>query len=160
MTKYYALIQNNIFVRWVDLKKEYPGTSWPLNPAAEDLPQGVVQVTPLANPNPGGICTLNAEPHRENDQWVLGWTQQSEEGVEERNRSALAAVYRERRNDKLRETDWTELPSVRANKSAEWCQNYDTYRQQLRDLTDHPAWPGIDEVDWPLAPLQEPLRNL
>lgn len=160
MIKYYALIQNNSFVRWVDLKRDYPNTSWPLEPQDSDLPSGVVRVITTANPNPGAIYNLNAAPHLENGQWVLGWTQQPEEDMEEKNRGALAAAYRDRRNLLLQQTDWTELPSVRANKSSEWCQNYDNYRQQLRDLSDHPAWPGISDRDWPEPPLQEPLRNL
>lgn len=40
------------------------------------------------------------------------------------------------RNRLLQECDFVELPSVRAGKSEEWCQAWDTYRQQLRDITD------------------------
>lgn len=40
------------------------------------------------------------------------------------------------RNQLLKDSDYVELPSVRANKSVEWGQAWDTYRQQLRDITN------------------------
>jgi hypothetical protein len=43
---------------------------------------------------------------------------------------------RARRDKILRETDWTELPSVRQVRSAEWAEQWDKYRQQLRDITN------------------------
>lgn len=56
-------------------------------------------------------------------------------------RNRLWKKTRELRNDLLKESDWTELPSVRAIRSAEWATAWDTYRQQLRDMTnvDHPT---------------------
>jgi hypothetical protein len=62
-------------------------------------------------------------------------------------------LIRTSRNSLLYTTDWVENPSVRAGKSAEWCQAWDAYRQQLRDITDSadlfkikfPDRPTIDE---------------
>lgn len=45
---------------------------------------------------------------------------------------------RARRDKILRETDWTELPSVRRVRSAEWAELWDKYRQELRDITNVP----------------------
>lgn len=45
------------------------------------------------------------------------------------------AIIRARRNKLLRETDWTELPSIRTLRSIEWAEKWDTYRQKLRDIT-------------------------
>lgn len=53
------------------------------------------------------------------------------------------------RDQFLAESDWTELPSVRANRSAEWAAEWDTYRQALRDITDNTS---IDKVVWPEKP--------
>jgi len=53
------------------------------------------------------------------------------------------------RDQFLAESDWTELPSVKANRSAEWAAEWDTYRQALRDITDNTS---IDKVVWPEKP--------
>ena len=53
------------------------------------------------------------------------------------------------RDQFLAESDWTELPSVKANRSAEWAADWDTYRQALRDITDNTS---IDKVVWPEKP--------
>lgn len=45
------------------------------------------------------------------------------------------ALIRRRRNKLLKESDWTELPSVRETRSKEWAEAWDIYRQQLRDIT-------------------------
>jgi len=53
------------------------------------------------------------------------------------------------RDQFLAESDWTELPSVKANRSAEWAADWDKYRQALRDITDNTS---IDKVVWPEKP--------
>ncbi len=40
------------------------------------------------------------------------------------------------RNWLLERSDWVEVPSVRASKSAEWCKAWDDYRTELRNITD------------------------
>ena len=47
-------------------------------------------------------------------------------------------------------SDWTELPSVRNNKSEEWISNWETYRQALRDITSQETFPT--SVTWPNKP--------
>ena len=54
------------------------------------------------------------------------------------------------RDDFLRSSDWVELPSVRANKSAEWCTAWDNYRQALRDITNTD---DIFNITFPTRPL-------
>jgi len=56
---------------------------------------------------------------------------------------------KEERNNKLRNTDWTELPSVVENKSADWVDTWKNYRTQLRNITNQ-----MDpfNVDWPNEP--------
>lgn len=46
----YALIENETFVRWVVLSKDYPNTSFPFPPQPSDLPDGVVIVAPMNAP--------------------------------------------------------------------------------------------------------------
>jgi hypothetical protein len=50
----------------------------------------------------------------------------------------------------LAESDWTELPSVRKNRSEEWAAEWDQYRQQLRDITKTVS---IHSVVWPKKPI-------
>ncbi len=60
--------------------------------------------------------------------------------------AALAGQIREQRDQKLRATDWTQLPDVPAATRAA----YLAYRQALRDLTEQPGFPR--KVEWPVAP--------
>lgn len=76
---------------------------------------------------------------------VVDFTQ---EELAESAQSAWVQLRNER-DQFLAESDWTELPSVRANRSAEWAAEWDTYRQALRDITDNTS---IDKVVWPEKP--------
>ena len=55
-----------------------------------------------------------------------------------------------RRNEALQETDWTQIGDVPLSESKK--QQFQTYRQQLRDLTTHSNWPDLAEDDWPNPP--------
>tara|TARA_Y100000114_G_scaffold154727_1_gene177341 strand:+ start:2973 stop:3203 length:231 start_codon:yes stop_codon:yes gene_type:complete len=55
-----------------------------------------------------------------------------------------------RRNEALQETDWTQIGDVPLSESKK--QQFQTYRQQLRDLTTHSNWPDLAEDDWPSPP--------
>ena len=56
-------------------------------------------------------------------------------GAAERNRT--------KRDTLLAETDWTGMSDVTMTSAMT------TYRQALRDITDHSSWPNLDEADWP-----------
>lgn len=52
------------------------------------------------------------------------------------------------RDTYLKETDWTQGADVpSAIKTA-----YVTYRQALRDITEHADWPELTREDWPTPP--------
>jgi len=57
-----------------------------------------------------------------------------------------AASVRTTRDAKLAETDWTALTDV--TMAAEMS----TYRQALRDITDHANFPHLQDTDWPETP--------
>jgi hypothetical protein len=59
--------------------------------------------------------------------------------------SREAAKIRETRNDKLKESDWTQIADSTADKTA-WA----TYRQALRDVPTQSGFPF--EVTWPDVP--------
>lgn len=56
-----------------------------------------------------------------------------------------AKSVRQQRNDKLKDSDWTQLADSPADKAA-WA----TYRQALRDISKQPGFPW--DVTWPIAP--------
>lgn len=58
----------------------------------------------------------------------------------------LWQVIRNKRNQLLQASDWTEMPSVSEIRSVEWNRAWISYRQQLRDITKlayptHVVWP-------------------
>lgn len=60
------------------------------------------------------------------------------------------AFMRDKRTRKLILSDWTQVADspLTDAKKAEWA----TYRQALRDLTNHANWPNLEETDWPVRP--------
>lgn len=54
---------------------------------------------------------------------------------------------RNQRNIILANSDWTQVADAPVDASA-WV----TYRQALRDITDHAAFPHLAEADWPTKP--------
>lgn len=60
--------------------------------------------------------------------------------------AVAAAKVRQRRSMLLAESDWTQLPDVPLDTKNSWS----SYRQLLRDITDHPGFP-LDVV-WPEKP--------
>ena len=59
--------------------------------------------------------------------------------------SREAAKIRATRNDKLKESDWTQIADSTADKTA-WA----TYRQALRDITAQSGFPWT--ITWPESP--------
>lgn len=73
----YALIENDQFVRWIDLQADYPNTSFPLVPSSYDLPEGVVKVDlrgPSIPPGPLEVANLDPAPVFENGRWRASYT--------------------------------------------------------------------------------------
>jgi len=60
--------------------------------------------------------------------------------------NAKAKEVRKQRDAKLSDTDWMALSDV--SMSADMT----TYRQALRDITDHANFPYLEEADWPIKP--------
>ena len=57
---------------------------------------------------------------------------------------------RAKRESFLFDSDWTQVPDspLSDSKKTEWR----TYRQALRDITNHSNWPNLKSDDWPLLP--------
>ena len=58
----------------------------------------------------------------------------------------VAELNRFKRNNLLSETDYFALTDVTMDAAMT------TYRQELRDITDHENWPHLDDADWPVKP--------
>ena len=57
-----------------------------------------------------------------------------------------AAAVRTKRDGLLADTDWTGMSDVTMTDAMT------TYRQALRDITTHSAFPSLSNDDWPTAP--------
>lgn len=60
------------------------------------------------------------------------------------------SLNRNTRDELLQAADWTQVPDspLTDTKKTEWA----TYRQALRDLTNHSNWPNLNIDDWPSEP--------
>jgi len=125
-----------------ELRRDNPQTSFPKTISDDTLASyGVYRVTDVAAPK------VDSKTHRVvksvqnvDGEWTVTWTTQ--QLPEDR----AAENVRGHRNGLLRETDWTALSDV--TMSAEMT----TYRQALRDITDHANFPYLDDADWPTKP--------
>ena len=58
----------------------------------------------------------------------------------------VAESNRTNRDSLLAETDWMALSDVTMS------TEMTTYRQALRDITNHDNWPNLQDADWPVKP--------
>lgn len=96
-------------------------------------------------PSTSEIVTL-AKPEKVNGVWERRYT------IQKRSLHEIQKTLfhvRSIRNQLLLTTDYVELPSIRETKSEEWKAAWDSYRQQLRDITDTD---DIFNIKWPLSP--------
>ena len=92
---------------------------------------------------------------REDDYDQIEWhstdiEQPSREAVEAKmvqlEAEAPMAAVRDIRNWYLKESDGSQGADIRALRGEEWCLAWDTYRQQLRDLTESDIHPYFNEL--------------
>jgi hypothetical protein len=57
---------------------------------------------------------------------------------------------RNRRDFLMTQSDWVVTKALEADVAVP--SAWGTYRQALRDITDHANWPLLEEADWPVAP--------
>jgi len=90
----------------------------------------------------------NSAPHEENGEWFIGWTVSNKTSDEVQDYDDRAAASgRARRDDLLAQSDWTQVADAPVDATL-WA----TYRQALRDITDHVNFPYLDDADWPTKP--------
>jgi len=123
----------------------------------------------LASPKPDTtgdykIVVRDGVEQDANNNWVYAWTErdmfstytdedgvthtkaEQEQAYQARKDAEAAESVRTQRDSKLAETDFYGLSDV--TMSAEMT----TYRQALRDITDHANFPYLQDADWPVKP--------
>lgn len=75
---------------------------------------------------------------------------QQQDLISAQERDGMVTSMKQMRSERLQESDWSVLPDngLSEEAKAEWM----TYRQALRDLTNHEDWPYIEESDLPVSP--------
>ena len=61
--------------------------------------------------------------------------------------SDLASIARQKRNELLKQSDWTQLNDIPEDTQLLW----QPYRQELRDISKQPGFPT--EIEWPTPPV-------
>jgi hypothetical protein len=151
----YAKIENNTVVSYplgeTDIKALFPNTSFTTD-FASGLPDGFVRVLPH-----GHSYDLNEKnvtegtPQLVDGQWLQSWVATDKYTAEELAQQAADATaqkwaqLRAERNERLTNSDWTQLADTTVDKAA-WA----VYRQSLRDLPS--VITDIDSVTWPDTP--------
>lgn len=132
------------------LKMAHPNVSFPADPSDETLQAfGMFRVFFATQPTVSDTQVLEEDPpvfSTENSRWTQVWRvrDMAAEEVQERNDSKALEIRTER-NEKIANTDWTQLPDSPVDKAV-WA----TYRQALRDITAQAGFPW--DITWPVAP--------
>lgn len=133
-----------------DVKRRFPNTSFILPLEGKDLEDdfGVVTVYESTPPTYDNTTRklVQLTPALVDGRWTQQWSVVAfTEEEQAKNDEILAADARRTRNQKLADTDWTQLPDSAVN-SADWT----TYRQALRDVPTQSGFPR--SVTWPSEP--------
>jgi hypothetical protein len=134
------------------LRRDNSNTSFPKQVPEEMLK--VYGVHPVAFANRPDIdprtqkAAQEGEPSLVDGGWTVGWVVSNKtlEEVQQHDGS-VARSARNRRNHLLSDSDWTQIADAPVNATA-WA----TYRQALRDITDHANFPYLGDDDWPVEP--------
>jgi len=134
------------------LRRDNPNTSFPKQIPSEMLESyGVYTVVYTDMPSIDDRTQKveqEATPSLVAGAWTVGWTtsDKTAEEVQEYDDTHAASV-RSERDALLSQSDWTQVSDAPVDAAA-WA----TYRQALRDITDHVNFPYLDDADWPTKP--------
>ena len=92
-------------------------------------------------------CVENTNPTLQGSSWKIGWTVSSKSDAEvQAYDDDVARANRRTRNDLIAATDYLALSDNTMTSEMQ------SYRQALRDITNHSNWPHLAESDWPTKP--------
>lgn len=150
----YARIENNQVMEYPlvegDLQKRFPDLKFPMDQHGTPIPDGYVRVIPVDVWPQWNFSCKHAEvfPVLRDGQWHQKINQVPYDQEEkDRLRDNFSAAIRIERNKLLDDCDFTQLRDVPEERAQLWS----TYRQQLRDITNHPDFPFINVI-WPTPP--------
>lgn len=136
------------------LRQDNPDTGFPRSPSDDLLASwGIYPVTDTPRPehDPMTQDIAEGDPVLKRSKWARTWVIR-ELTLEELEvvLSDAASAIRQLRNQRLKETDWVVVYHTErgTNIPLEWEQ----YRQDLRNITDHVNFPRLTEEDWPVKP--------
>ena len=133
------------------LRRDNPNTSFPKQiPNAMLESSGILPVTFVDMPSIDDRVQKAEQastPSLVDGAWTLGWTTSSKTAEETQAwDDEAAASNRSKRDNLLADTDYFALTDVTMDAAMT------TYRQALRDITDHSNWPNLASADWPAKP--------
>ena len=145
-----GILKDNKITKWpidvIDLRKEYPNTSFPENLTGLDLSSfNVVTVEEVARPsyNTQNQKIAEGDPVLDGETWKQNWivTSLTSDEITINTNSQWSSV-RGVRDELLAECDW------RACSDRTMSEDWKTYRQALRDITTQSdpyniTWPTI-----------------
>jgi hypothetical protein len=134
------------------LRRDNPNTSFPKRIPDEMLAEwGVYPVTVADMPSfteRTQTVIQEATPSLIDGAWTVGWTTSSKTAEETQAwDDGMASSNRGKRDSLLTQSDWTQVADAPVDATV-WA----TYRQALRDITDHSNWPNLADADWPTNP--------
>lgn len=146
----YAIISGDSIVKYpVNIREEYPNTSFPAIIEDTCLPDGVVPVLPVNEPDLTYTqYAVEIDPVFDGEHWKQTWDVQAKPGEE--TAAYLEATWAQLRYDRdqlLSASDWTQLPDSPLDDAGK--ASYVVYRQALRDFPDSidspfdPSWPSV-----------------
>ena len=131
------------------LRKDNPNTSFPKKPSDATLAEYGVYPVRETNPTAGENQKLvkSWTPELVEGEWLLNHqaVDMTAEEIAERD-GVVASNVREKRDQLIAETDYLALSDNTLTEATA------TYRQALRDITDHANFPYLEEADWPVKP--------
>ncbi len=152
----FAFITDNAIEQYpvgsVEIKRRFPGTSFTVPLEGQDLSKfGVAEVALTDQPTIDRNTQKFEEgtPVLDGSTWRQAWNviELSTEELQQLEDTKAASV-RATRNQKLTDTDWTQMADspLASDKKTEWA----TYRQSLRDLPTAGGFPHT--MTWPEEP--------
>lgn len=149
----YALVTDGAVTKYPytigNLRRDNPNTSFPKRPSDEMLAEwGMQPVTRIDRPDVDHTKNVTeGTPMLNGDAWTQVWevTDATTEEIAARTEDQARSV-RSTRNQLIADTDWMALSDNTL--TPEWA----IYRQALRDITDNPKFPWLEDADWPAKP--------
>lgn len=132
----------------LNLRARFPNVSLPADLSIpNNLPAGYGYVQETSPPSCAwDEVVVEGTPVPVGGSWVQVWEVSPAPDAEKEQRTNSKAVeVRNTRNNKLAQSDWTQLADAQVNKEL-----WSTYRQALRDVTTQQGFPW--DVSWPVEP--------